>query len=363
MHWVEDRYWTEALERYNAARQRGETTIALNLSAIEKVAFDGDGPAYRLMEAMSSVQECEGEDGYRGAPRLLFAMLMHLAEQSQRAHSAKVEPYVPGSISLAPSSDPAVRRAVRMLAMVHELHKAGYQRLRICAGYTLDLQHWRCYIGPATQFHQDGWTPTGSTELLYTTEQEHDYLGWTDARHDDARRLATKFLERYPELARQAAGDDLAYAGWFTYVLGRAEHGRLPEFFGGRHYHLGEDPTPYPPPRATGEPYSGTGQPLISHAELTLADLPPPGAEYESLWPFCLSFDGYRAGSLAGADPHLVAADTERAGLEKATMECLRITAFMLQRTIKWGDGGSSEAYLVVRIRSVVEQIRRRLSS
>ena len=65
MHWAEDHYWTEALERYNAARQRGETTIALDLSAIEKVAFDGDGPVYRLMEAMSSVQECEGEDDYR----------------------------------------------------------------------------------------------------------------------------------------------------------------------------------------------------------------------------------------------------------------------------------------------------------
>jgi hypothetical protein len=245
--------------------------------------------------------------------------------------------------------------------MVHELHKAGYQRLRICAGYTLDLQHWRCYIGPATQFHQDGWTPTGRTELLYGTDQEHEYFGWTDARHDDARRLATKFLERYPELARQAAGDDLAYAGWFTYILGRAEHGRLPEFFGGRHYHLGEEPTRYPPSRATGEPYPGTGQRLISHDELTLADLPSPDAEYESLWPFCLSFDGYRASHLAMADPHVVAADTERAGLEKATMECLRITAFMLQRTIKWGNVGPSDTCLVARIRSVVEEIRRRL--
>jgi hypothetical protein len=208
----------------------------------------------------------------------------------------------------------------------------------------------------------DGWTPTGNPELLYTTYQANDYFGWTDATHDDARSLAAKFVERYPELARQAAGEDLAYAGWLTRILGRAEHGCLPEFFGGSRYHREEAPTRYPPPLTTGEPYPGTGQRLIAHEELTLADLPPPDAEYESLWPFCLSFDGYLASRLAGTDPHVVSANTERDGLETATMECLRITAFMLQRAIKWGDGGSSETNRMERIRSVVEEIRRRLS-
>jgi|GEM_PF-1433922 len=362
MHWAEDRYWTDALKRYHAARERGETSIALDLVAIEKVAFHGDGPAYRLMEAMGTVLEREGWDGHRGAPRLMFATLMHLAELSELAKSANVEPYVPGTVSLSSPRDPAVRRAVRVLAMVHELHKAGYQRLRICAGYTLDLRDWRCYIGPAVQFHKDGWTPVGRPGLLYTTHQNDDYFGWTDATHDDARHLAVKFLERHPELARDAAGEDFAYAGWFARTLGRAEHGRLPESFGGRSYQRGEAPTPFPPPLATGEPYLGTGQRLISHDELTLADLPSSDAEYESLWPFCLSFDGYRAARLAGADPQVVAADTERQGLEKVTMECLRITAFMLQRAIKWGDGGAPDTYLVARIRSVVEEIRRRLS-
>jgi hypothetical protein len=362
MHWAEDRYWTDALERFRIARERGETTVALDLAETEKNAFHDDGPAYRLMKAMGTVLESEGREGYRGAPRLLLATLMHLAELSQLAQSAKGESYVPDTVSLSPSPDPVARRAVRVLGMVHELHKAGYQRLRICAGYTLDLLHWRCYIGPAAQFHKDGWTPTENTELLYTTSQGNDYFGWTDATQDDARSLAAKFLERYSELARQAAGEDLAYAGWFTRILGRAEQGCLPEFFGGRDYHLGETPTRFPPPLTTRKPYAGTGQRLIAHEELTLADLPPPDADYESLWPFCLSFDGYRAARLAGLHPDVVTADAERDGLEKATIECLRITAFMLQRTIKWGNGGLKEAYLVARIHSIVEEIRRRLS-
>jgi len=38
----------------------------------------GDSPAYRLMEAMVSVKEHEGMDNYRGAPRLVLALLERL---------------------------------------------------------------------------------------------------------------------------------------------------------------------------------------------------------------------------------------------------------------------------------------------
>ena len=363
MHWAEDPYWLDALKRYQEARERGDTTLCLDLEAIEKIAFDSDGPAYRCLEAMGSVLEHEGLDGYRGAPRLVFALLMRLAERSSRGTpSLGARTMVPRVISLFPSPNPTIRRAVRVLSMVHELHKAGYQLLRICPGYTLDLQHWRCYVGPAAHFHRDGWTPSDSASLLsYTTALDHEYFGWTDAANDDARRLAAKFLERHPGLARQAAGEDWAYAGWFAHVLGHAEHGSLPEFFGGRNDHLGEPGTPYPPHWVRGEPYAGTGQPLLANDELTRADLPPPGADYEALWPFCLSFDGYRACRLAGDEPHLIAAETERAGLQQATIECLRITAFMLQRSTKWDDAWPPDQHLLSRIHAVVEEIRRRL--
>jgi hypothetical protein len=74
-HWSEDPFWTEALDEYRRLRESGQTRIELNLEAVEECIFRGDGPAYRLMEGMCSVQEHEGMEGCRGAPRLVLALL------------------------------------------------------------------------------------------------------------------------------------------------------------------------------------------------------------------------------------------------------------------------------------------------
>lgn len=51
---------------------------------------------------------------------------------------------------IARSSDPHLRRAQRVLAMVHELHKRGYQRLRIVPGMNSSGSAWRCFITQET---------------------------------------------------------------------------------------------------------------------------------------------------------------------------------------------------------------------
>lgn len=86
-HWSEDSYWTEALEEYHRFRDSGQTELSLNIKAIEDAIYNGDGPAYKIMEAMGSVQELEGYDGFRGAPRLVLALLMRLNEISKGAET------------------------------------------------------------------------------------------------------------------------------------------------------------------------------------------------------------------------------------------------------------------------------------
>ncbi len=81
-HWSEDRYWTEALEQFNRFEEEGHNQLNLDLTAIVRVAFNGDGPAYKLMDAMVSVKEHEGIDGFKGAPRIMLALLMRLHELS-----------------------------------------------------------------------------------------------------------------------------------------------------------------------------------------------------------------------------------------------------------------------------------------
>lgn len=79
-YWADDTYWTDALEQYSTVREMGNDLLVLDLRAIERILNNGGSPAYRLMEAMVSVSEQEQLDGFRGAPRLVLALLMRLAE-------------------------------------------------------------------------------------------------------------------------------------------------------------------------------------------------------------------------------------------------------------------------------------------
>ena len=72
-------------------RDSADTQITIDLKAVTEAAFSGDGPAYKLLDAMRSVWEHEGWDGCRGAPRVMFALLMRLAELSGRTQPMEVK--------------------------------------------------------------------------------------------------------------------------------------------------------------------------------------------------------------------------------------------------------------------------------
>lgn len=164
--------------------------------------------------------------------RLLRAAIGELHHRSNVAISNEHLSHA-SLVSTHASSNPVIRRATRLLSMIHELHKAGYQRLRLCCGWVDDGSVWVARIFPSSHAEQDGWSPARwAVEAAYATNAG-SYFGWTDAAQDDARALANKFLNRFPGIAREAAGNDWAYAGWFSRIFGKAEHGDLPAFFGG----------------------------------------------------------------------------------------------------------------------------------
>src|ERR1700722_1371360 len=97
--------------------------------------------------------------------------------------------------------DPTIRRAIRVLAMVGELHKRGYQKLRVMPFMSPSGHAWRCWIGLDTLFYRNhgaylsdaGCEEDQSISLSarYTTGAHH-YFDWQDADKDDARTLADK---------------------------------------------------------------------------------------------------------------------------------------------------------------------------
>lgn len=152
---------------------------------------------------------------------------------------------------------PAIRHAQRVLLIVHELHKRGYQRLRISPGMSPSGMHWRCTITPVSNIlvFDGAMTRDYDVGAHYSTADENIFFGWQDAREDTARALATKFIERFPEIVSAGKGSDWSYAGWYVQMLGFAEQGAFPvayaDWYGDKPDYLatiGDDVLPYPPP-------------------------------------------------------------------------------------------------------------------
>jgi hypothetical protein len=124
--------------------------------------------------------------------------------------------------------------------MVGELHKRGYQRLRVMP-YFGPTGAWRCSIAPATLFYRNHGAihieRAGPVAQEVTMVARHSgaagnhYFDWHDTTTDTARLLADKFVERFLLLADSGKGWDYPYAGWYLRLLGYAEQGWLPYVF------------------------------------------------------------------------------------------------------------------------------------
>lgn len=135
------------------------------------------------------------------------------------------------SISLKTLELAHERRSLRVLMMVHELHKAGYQRLRIFPGISPSGCSWRCAVTPVTNIlKRNGALAKSWNDQIasYSSADGNRFFGWKDSQNDTARQLASKFVDRFPTIARAGEGEDWAYVGWYVQMLGHAEHGDFP---------------------------------------------------------------------------------------------------------------------------------------
>lgn len=126
--------------------------------------------------------------------------------------------------------DPTIRRAQRVLLMVHELHKQGYQLLRIAPGMSASGNNWRCGVTPRSNTLQSNGALANDFDRVigYSNAQSNHYFGWEDAETDTARQLAQKFINRFPEVIRESQGEDWEYCGWFVQMLGLADQQAFP---------------------------------------------------------------------------------------------------------------------------------------
>lgn len=132
-----------------------------------------------------------------------------------------------------PAPDDTTLACIRLLEMTHELHILGYQKIRIYPSLAPSGCHWRLQWAPDTAFESAVEPPETFSEqesVRYSSGQGWELFAWQGVRELSAKEMAEQFIRQFPALARAGFGDDWAYAGWLTRLLGEARKGHLPLF-------------------------------------------------------------------------------------------------------------------------------------
>jgi hypothetical protein len=155
----------------------------------------------------------------------------------------------------------------RILLMLRELHKLGFERLRAPA-YEYPLA-WRCPILPAYWTYQwhggrfdhpfsqiEHWFGVQPHQYEYSAADRQFPFGWEDVAFDTPLELAKRFIRDRREIACLGWGPDSSYVQWFQEVLDATKPNGLYSAFGedkelpGRLYTLMTrvESVPLPPP-------------------------------------------------------------------------------------------------------------------
>jgi len=143
----------------------------------------------------------------------------------------------------APNSNPC--RAI--VLMILHLHEQGYELLRLCPRLSNSGVHWMAWITSIDQVSashgaiaspqayvtalksfSDATGGVRNSIALYVSPQESRYFGWEDATQDSPSRLAAKFVERFPAIAKRSRGADPVYAAWYRTMVEASEPNGFP---------------------------------------------------------------------------------------------------------------------------------------
>ena len=111
-----------------------------------------------------------------------------------------------------------LRRCQRVLRMVSELHKLGFQGLRIYP-YQGAVGNWRVEIHPSNHFASDNSLQLETASLSRIKPARHSvgesgetyFLDWRDSDTDNSQQLAKKFIARFPELCETSKVRNWSY--------------------------------------------------------------------------------------------------------------------------------------------------------
>jgi len=131
--------------------------------------------------------------------------------------------------------DPESREAhasylLRIFLMVRELHRRGYGLLRILPRRS-GAGVYRLYVTHAGNISAANGADAidDSKSAIHTSANGPRLFEWPDAPRATVRKLATLFLERFPDIAAMSCGEDAEYGAWLKLAIQFARHGKFPQ--------------------------------------------------------------------------------------------------------------------------------------
>jgi hypothetical protein len=113
-----------------------------------------------------------------------------------------------------------------LLLTVAELHRRGYEQLRIAPYMSASAMHWRCRIVPkrvTRQGHGAVLANDVSDPLTYSSGSAFAFFNWGDCARCNPCELADRFVGAFRDLVADAHGADSEYAMWFRSMLTATE--------------------------------------------------------------------------------------------------------------------------------------------
>jgi hypothetical protein len=116
------------------------------------------------------------------------------------------------------------KNARQVFLMVAELHKLGYEGLRVTPFHSPSGCYWRCCIVPASMTHRDHGARLADDAVYeslpkYSSADEDKYFGWRNMKPKTPLILARRFIVEFPKIAEMGHHPDPAYARWFATML------------------------------------------------------------------------------------------------------------------------------------------------
>jgi hypothetical protein len=123
----------------------------------------------------------------------------------------------------------------RVFLMLEELHRRGYQQLRMVPGMSNTGLAYRSSITVAGNVAVTNGALLVDFDQLADNTSANDgaLFGWADAAESSIAELARMFIRRYPALAKLGRAPDQDYVDWFKTALTFARRGEFPVAYDG----------------------------------------------------------------------------------------------------------------------------------